>query len=165
MRAVETAPALHARFRHATRESRFLGTPDLPNFFRKPYGPGWVLVGDAGYHKDPITAQGISDAFRNADAMAATLHEVFTARRSFDEALARYQRTRDDAALPMFALTGQLANLAEPVPADLLQLLEAMQGNREAMSDFISTLAGVIPASQFFAEKNVARILAQAARR
>jgi hypothetical protein len=65
----------------------------------------------------------------------------------------------------MFALTGQLANLAEPVPADLLQLLEAMQGNREAMSDFISTLAGVIPASQFFAEKNVARILAQAARR
>jgi flavin-dependent dehydrogenase len=64
MRAVETAPALHARFRHATRESRFLGTPDLPNFFRKPYGPGWVLVGDAGYHKDPITAQGISDAFR-----------------------------------------------------------------------------------------------------
>ena len=81
MRAVETAPALHARFRHAKRETRFLGAPDLPNFFRKPYGPGWALVGDAGYHKDPITAQGISDAFRDAEAMAAALHEVFTARR------------------------------------------------------------------------------------
>ena len=60
---------------------------------------------------------------------------------------------------------GLLANLAEPVPADLLQLLEAMQGNREAMSDFISMLAGVIPAPQFFGEKNVARIMAQAGRR
>lgn len=165
MRAVATAPALHARLQHATRASRFLGASDLPNFFRKPYGPGWVLVGDAGYHKDPITAQGISDAFRDAEAMAATLHEVFTARRSFDEALARYQRARDEAAFPMFALTCQLANLAEPVPADLLQLLEAMHGNREAMSDFISMLAGVIPAAQFFGEKNVARIMAQAGRR
>jgi hypothetical protein len=97
--------------------------------------------------------------------MAAALHEVFTGRRSFDEALGRYQHARDEAALPMFALTCQLANLAEPVPADLVQLLEAMQGNREAMSDFISMLAGVIPASQFFAEKNVARIQAQAAAR
>jgi flavin-dependent dehydrogenase len=164
-RAVETAPALHARFRQAKRETRFLGTPDLPNFFRKPYGPGWVLVGDAGYHKDPITAQGISDAFRDAEAMATALHEVLTARRSFEEALARYQHARDEAAFPMFALTCQLANLAEPVPADLVRLLEAMQGNREAMSDFISTLAGVMPAPQFFAEKNVARIMAQAAAR
>src|SRR5262245_18024866 len=164
-RAVETAPALHARFRQAKRETRFLGAPDLPNFFRKPSGPGWVLVGDAGYHKDPITAQGISDAFRDAEAMATALHDVFTARRSFEEALARYQRTRDEAAFPMFALTCQLANLAEPLPADLVRLLEAMQGNREAMSDFISTLAGVMPAPQFFAEKNVARIMAQAAAR
>src|SRR3712207_9569636 len=38
---------------------------DLPNFFRKPHGSGWALVGDAGYHKDPYGAQGISDAFRD----------------------------------------------------------------------------------------------------
>ena len=36
-------------------------------YFRKPYGPGWALVGDAGYNKDFITAQGIQDAFRDAE--------------------------------------------------------------------------------------------------
>ena len=40
-----------------------MGATDIPNFFRKPYGSGWALVGDAGYHKDPYTAQGITDAF------------------------------------------------------------------------------------------------------
>ena len=44
------------------------GTGDLPGFFHKPYGPGWALVGDAGYHKHPITAFGITDAFRDAEA-------------------------------------------------------------------------------------------------
>ena len=40
------------------------------NFYRRPYGDGWALVGDAGYHKDPILAIGISDAFRDAQLLA-----------------------------------------------------------------------------------------------
>ena len=64
----------------------------VPNFFRKPFGPGWALVGDAGYNKDPITAQGISDAFRDAELCATALDETFTGRRSFDDAMAAYQR-------------------------------------------------------------------------
>ena len=67
----------------------------VPNFFRKPYGPGWALVGDAGYNKDPITAQGISDAFRDAELCAAALDESFSGERSFDDAMADYQRHRD----------------------------------------------------------------------
>ena len=43
----------------------------VPNYFRKPYGPGWALVGDAGYIKDPITAQGIGDAFQDAERCAS----------------------------------------------------------------------------------------------
>jgi flavin-dependent dehydrogenase len=38
---------------------------DLP---RRPYGPGWALVGDAGYFKDPFAAHGIT-AFRNAELL------------------------------------------------------------------------------------------------
>ena len=57
--------------RSATRESKFIGTAELPGYFRKPFGPGWVLVGDAGYHKNPITAMGINDAFRDAELVAA----------------------------------------------------------------------------------------------
>ncbi len=76
----------------ATRETRFTGTADLPNFFRKPYGPGWALVGDAGYHKDPITALGISDAFRDAEGVSAAIDDAFSGRRPYDEAMAAFQR-------------------------------------------------------------------------
>ena len=51
----------------AKREEKWFGTAGVPNYFRQPFGPGWALVGDAGYNKDPITAQGISDAFIDAE--------------------------------------------------------------------------------------------------
>jgi flavin-dependent dehydrogenase len=75
-RAFGLVPEFAERVRAATRETRIVGTGDLPNYFRKPYGPGWALVGDAGYHKDPITAQGISDAFGDAEVWprASTRH-------------------------------------------------------------------------------------------
>src|SRR5258706_4410935 len=63
---LDLVPSLAERLRNGKQEERFVGTADLPNFFRKPYGPGWALVGDAGYHKDPYTGQGITDAFRDA---------------------------------------------------------------------------------------------------
>ena len=73
----------------AARRARS-GSPaaSVPNFFRKPYGPGWALVGDAGYNKDPITAQGISDAFRDAELCADALDDAFAGGRSFDDAMA-----------------------------------------------------------------------------
>jgi hypothetical protein len=46
-RAFELVPEFAERLRAATRETRIVGTGDLPNYFRKPYGPGWALVGDA----------------------------------------------------------------------------------------------------------------------
>ncbi len=162
MRAFELVPDLHERTRGARRESRFFGTGDLPNFFRRPYGPGWALVGDAGYHKDPITAQGISDAFHDAEALANALDTALSGREPYGEAMARYQRARDERVTPMFEFTCQFANLEEPPPAEMLQLLEASHGNREAMSGFVSTVAGVTPPSEFFGPENVARILEQA---
>ena len=67
MKTLELSPSVAERVRGAKREERFYGG-SVPNFFRKPYGPGWGLIGDAGYNKDPITAQGMSDAFRDAEA-------------------------------------------------------------------------------------------------
>ena len=54
----------------------------MPNYFRKPYGPGWALVGDAGYNKDFITAQGIIDAFLDAELCAAALDESLSGARA-----------------------------------------------------------------------------------
>lgn len=52
LKALELAPGLAERTRGGQRAGRFVGTAELPNFFRKPYGLGWALVGDAGYYKD-----------------------------------------------------------------------------------------------------------------
>ena len=77
MAAVDQAPELAARVRAGRREGPIAGATDLPNFLRKPYGPGWALVGDAGAHKDPFLALGMCDAFRDADLLAAALHRHF----------------------------------------------------------------------------------------
>ena len=60
----------------------------VPGYFRKPFGPGWALVGDAGYNKDFITAQGIQDAFRDAEMCVRALDEAYSGRRPFQEAMA-----------------------------------------------------------------------------
>jgi 2-polyprenyl-6-methoxyphenol hydroxylase-like FAD-dependent oxidoreductase len=161
-RAVGLVPELAERVRAATRETRIVGTGDLPNFFRKPYGPGWALVGDAGYHKDPITAQGISDAFRDAEVLAAGLDEALSGRRGFEDAMASYQQTRDQRALPMYEFTCDLARL-EPPPPELRQLLEAVQTSQEAMDGFVSVIAGTVPVPEFFGPENTERIMAGAA--
>jgi 2-polyprenyl-6-methoxyphenol hydroxylase-like FAD-dependent oxidoreductase len=163
LKALALAPAFAERVSGAKREARFLGA-SVPNYFRKPYGPGWALVGDAGYNKDPITAQGITDAFRDAERCAIALDEVFRGARPFDDAMADYQRARDAHVLPMYEFTCQLAML-EPPPPQLQQLLEAIHGNQQAMDGFVRMNAGTISPAEFFAADNVSAIVAAAATR
>ncbi len=160
LKMLDLAPHFAERVREAKREERFVGTAVL-NYFRKPYGPGWALVGDAGYNKDFITAQGIADAFRDAELCVAALDQSFTGERTFDDAMASYQSTRDEHVLPMYEFTTQLATL-EPPPEELQQLLGAMAGNQEAMDGFARVNAGVTSPAEFFAEDNVAGILSAA---
>ena len=157
----ELAPEFAERINGAKRESGFMGAGDLAGYFRKPYGPGWALVGDAGYHKHPITAFGITDAFRDAEAVASALDETFSERRSFDDAMADYQRARDEEALPIYGFTCDFAKL-EPPPPEMQQLIGAMQGNQEAQDGFVSVMAGTLPAPEFFAPENAGRIMAAA---
>ena len=77
--AVAQVPGLAGRLRAGRRAARLAGTGDLPNFFRTPYGPGWALAGDAGYHRDPLTAQGISDAFRDAQLLSEAIDAAWPA--------------------------------------------------------------------------------------
>ena len=159
MSVVDLAPEFAERVRGAKREERFLGMA-VPGYFRKPYGPGWALVGDAGYNKDFITGHGIHDAFRDAELCATALDEAFTGARSFEVAMGDYQSTRDQV-LPMYELTTQLATL-EPPPPEQQQLLGAVSGSQEAMDGFVRVTAGVTSPAEFFSEENVGRILATA---
>jgi flavin-dependent dehydrogenase len=106
---LDGAPEFAARVRAGKREERWMGSADVPNFFRKPWGPGWALVGDAGYMKDPVTGFGITDAFRDARLLAKALGLVFSGERSPEEALQGYQDRRDAAAIPVYEMTLQMA--------------------------------------------------------
>jgi flavin-dependent dehydrogenase len=97
---------LHERVRSGWRDERFYGATDLPNFLRKPYGPGWALVGDAGYFKDPLTAHGITDALLHVELLVDAISA------GGETALSRYEATRTTLAMPVFDATETIAGFA-----------------------------------------------------
>ena len=156
LKTIELVPAFADRLRGARREARFAGAA-VPNYFRKPYGPGWVLVGDAGYNRDFITGQGIMDAFHDAELCAAAIDTAFSGTRPFDAAMNEYQGTRDARVRAMYEFTCQLATL-EPPPPEMQQLFGAIHGNQQAMDDFARMNAGTISPQEFFSPENVSAI-------
>ncbi len=133
----------------ARREERIVGG-GVPNHFRVPFGPGWALVGDAGYLRDPVTAQGITDAFLDAELCTTALDAVLRGDRTFEDAMAGYHQQRDGRVQGIYDLTTQLATL-EPPPPELQQLLGAIEGNDTAMNQFVSVIAGSLSPAEFFA--------------
>jgi flavin-dependent dehydrogenase len=98
------APALAGQIGRADASSTLRGFPGHVGYFRQSYGPGWALVGDAGYFKDPLTAHGITDALRDAEWVAKAIDAESEA------ALADYQAQRDAASLDVFETTDAIAS-------------------------------------------------------
>jgi len=155
---LERVPIFAERVRAGKREERFLGTSDLPHFFRKPYGSGWALVGDAGYHKDPLGGEGITDAFRDAELLTEAIDAGFSGRRSLEAALADYERQRNEVAMPVSGLVRQFASLALP-PPEQIQFFAALRENPVETSRLFGTVAQVVPVLEFFAPENMQRII------
>jgi flavin-dependent dehydrogenase len=88
------------RVRAGTRAERFVGAADVPNYLRAMRGPGWALVGDAAYHKDPAPADGISDAFRGAEYLASAIDEVLSGGDE-EAAFAGFEERHAAVALPL----------------------------------------------------------------
>ena len=145
----EIGAALGDRLDGGHQQTRIVGE-GVPNRFRRPYGRGWALVGDAGYAKDAVTGQGISDAFHDAELCADALDATWQGTRGYDEALADYQRRRDERVLPMYEFTNQLADLAAPPPLEMHELVSAIAGNQAGMDEFASMFAGALPVPEFF---------------
>ncbi|MBA3872843.1 MAG: NAD(P)/FAD-dependent oxidoreductase, partial [Anaerolineae bacterium] len=102
MAALELVPDLAARVRQGKQSERLMGSADLPNFYRRPYGAGWALVGDAGFVKDPLSGHGIGDAFLDADRLAEALDEGFSGRQPIEGALSEYERKRNIETKPAY---------------------------------------------------------------
>jgi 2-polyprenyl-6-methoxyphenol hydroxylase-like FAD-dependent oxidoreductase len=160
LKTIALAPTFADRLRGAKRETRFVGAA-VPNYFRKPYGPGWALVGDAGYNRDFITGQGMMDAFLDAELCVAALDKAMSGALTFDAAMSNYQRARDVRVKAMYEFTCNLATL-DPPPPETQQLFAAIHGNRMAMDAFVQMNAGTISPAEFFAPENVSAITAAA---
>lgn len=153
-----TAPALDERLRGKEQVERLRGTGDQQNFFRQAAGPGWALVGDAGHHKDSITARGISDAFFQAESLAGRVGERLGGDPALlDQALRRYAEDRDATLMPGYESTLAVARLAPPHDRRLA-LLRAVQTVPELTSIYFDMVAGIVTTSALYTPELLERL-------
>jgi 2-polyprenyl-6-methoxyphenol hydroxylase-like FAD-dependent oxidoreductase len=132
----EVSPTLDARLHGASRVEPVRGFGGHVGFIKRSTGPGWALVGDAGYFKDPLTAHGISDALRDAELLARAIMW------GTPGALAEYEMTRDDLSRRLFEVTDEIASL--DWTDDALQALH--RAFSAEMSREVRALAALEPA-------------------
>lgn len=156
--ALDQVPALAERVRAGRREERFVGATDVPNFYRKPYGPGWALVGDAGCHKDPFMALGMCDAFRDVQILVQALHRGLGGQQPLEAALAGYEEQRNLASAEDFR-RNLAAAAFQPLPTEALGLRAALRGNPAAANQFYLASQGMVPRETFFNPQNLNQIL------
>lgn len=112
----------------AVEDARIVGAlrgfPGARGFLREPHGPGWALVGDAGYFKDPLTAHGMTDALRDAELLARAVLA------GGEHAMSAYHQERDALSVPLFVVTDAVASFdwtLDEVKALHVQLSSAMK--------------------------------------
>jgi len=162
MAVIELVPEFAERLLNGQQEEPFYGAGNLPNFLRKPYGPGWALVGDAGCHKDPFMALGVCDALRDADLLARAIDDGLSGPCALDAAMADYEQRRNAATMADYRLNLHLAQFKPPSPEER-DLITALQGNQDATNRFFMAREGMIPPETFFNPENLGRILGASA--
>jgi 2-polyprenyl-6-methoxyphenol hydroxylase-like FAD-dependent oxidoreductase len=155
---IELAPSLAERLKNARQVSPFKGTSKLLNFYRQSFGRGWVLVGDAAYHRDPLPGMGIGDAFLGAQLLADELIGQPGDGPHLETSLAAYQSRFRERTLPIFDYTLKAASLKDPTST--IPIYERVAQSREETIRFMDVLAGNIPFKEFFNPSNIARLLA-----
>ncbi|HET8712508.1 MAG TPA: hypothetical protein VFM23_02365 [Gemmatimonadales bacterium] len=143
------------------REERYYGATDLPNFYRKPYGDGWALVGDAGCHKDPYMALGIADALRDADLLAAAILDGLNGRRALAVALEGYERERNAASTAIYQQNLNAARF-EPIPEQVLRIRQAVRFNPAEATRMTMARFGMIDPREFFNPEHLQQVLGAA---
>lgn len=127
----EVSPDLAMDLAATAPDGELMAFAGRRGFLRQPTGPGWALVGDAGYFKDPITAHGITDALRDAALLAEAAAE------GTEAAFARFATRRDDLSLPLFHVTDEIAGYGwtlEEAKAMHLRLNAAMKREVAALA-------------------------------
>lgn len=140
----ESAPELVPRLAAAQAPRSLRTFTGRPGHLRRSWGPGWALVGDAGYFKDPISAHGLTDALRDAELLARALTDVVVDGAEERDALAGYQATRDAVSRQMFEVTDAIGGHGwtdAEIPLLLLRLNAAANDGLEAIAALDAQLA------------------------
>ena len=135
-----------------------MAVPTCPATSASRTAPGWALVGDAGLLLDPITGQGISHAFRDAELLADAVADGLAGVRPLGSALGHYHRARDKAARPMYDFTARLAAVAPPTPAEMA-MLQALSRRQQDADAFVGALTGAVPLREFMSPRNIVRLV------
>ena len=150
-----TAPELGEELRDSgVREERFRPMVYPDNYYRRSHGPGWALVGDAGYHKDPFTGQGMSDALKHAELLAGLVQAGLAGERDLDEVLAEYERERNERSHHTFDFTLAISELSLSDEWDAI--FRAASASPEYTRKFFGMVAGGVTGQEFFAPENLA---------
>jgi 2-polyprenyl-6-methoxyphenol hydroxylase-like FAD-dependent oxidoreductase len=132
-------------------------------FFRQSAGPGWALLGDAGHFKDPTPGQGISDALRQAVALAPAIERALGGNGPEDAPLREWWEWRDRDAWEMYWFAQDMGAV-DRAPL----LLRAMQArfatDPDLVEGFLRVLGHDLPPSQLFTPATMLSILAEALR-
>lgn len=145
----EHAPHLSERLKNAKRESEFRGG-FARNFYRKPYGDGWALSGDAGCCYEFSTGQGITNVFRADELLAKAIHDGLSGKTSTMLAsLAAFEQQRNDAETPYYDFTYNYATL-QPPDEQTLQLYSQLANNEEMAATFLGLFAQTTSPTDFF---------------
>jgi flavin-dependent dehydrogenase len=135
----EVAPRLAERVGAAAPASRMHGWAGTPGFMRRPYGPGWALVGDAGYYKDPITTHGMTDALRDAELLTDSILETLNGGVPEVVALARFEETRNQLSRQLLDVTERVASYAWNLH-EIRTLLRQVSAAMSAEVDHVQSL-------------------------
>jgi len=149
---------LGERIRAGRREHRVVVTPDVPNRVRRPYGPGWALVGDAGLIMDPVTGMGIADAFRDAELLTEAVEAGLGTGSSLDITLRGYHQSRDEVALPMYEFTTDLAAF-RPLRPEQRLLFDALADKPAEVDRFLAMLTGALPVPEYFSPRHLFHVM------
>jgi 2-polyprenyl-6-methoxyphenol hydroxylase-like FAD-dependent oxidoreductase len=133
------SPELARRLHAAAPPTGLRSFGGVPGYVRVPWGPGWALVGDAGYWKDPIGAHGLTDALRDAELLARAIVTTATGTATESDAFDRYHRIRNEVSLPHFDLVDTIATMSW-TDAEIPGLLRRLS---TAMSDELDVMAGL----------------------
>ena len=160
--ALQIAPDLADRVTGREPDEPYLGMA-VPNYLRKPFGPGWALVGDAGLCMDPLKGHGISDAFCDAELLTNAIDAGFSDNEPLPQALDRYEQQRNTRKAGYFKRNWKASHLEGWDDPATLNLRAALRENQDQADLWAGTIAFSVAFDEFYSSEFVENAIESAA--